>query len=178
MEYRPEGTLGDVALPAGWAWERPETVPTVNNDGYAALYTPSDTANYDYSILQGWDEQTGTVRRVVPLVVAKAEPKVELPAVEAQEYEKGTKLGEILLPEGWAWAEQDAALRLGEKTYTAVYTPSGSPKLPGSCAGGVGDGADRGAGAPKDVECAVDRQFGNRGFGCGRRPIAAHSFPQ
>lgn len=124
VEYRPEGTLGDVALPAGWAWERPETVPTVNNDGYAALYTPSDTANYDYSILQGWDEQTGTVRRVVPLVVAKAEPKVELPAVEAQEYEKGTKLGEILLPEGWAWAEQDAALRLGEKTYTAVYTPA------------------------------------------------------
>lgn len=124
VEYRPEGALGDIPLPAGWAWEQAQTVPAVNNQGYVAVYTPTDTDNYDYSALPGWDEQTGTVRQVVPLVVAKAEPEVEPPAIEAQEYSKGAKLSEIPLPAGWAWAEPDASLRLGEKAYTAVYTPA------------------------------------------------------
>ena len=123
VQYDPAGTLAGVALPAGWAWEEGGVVPTAGNEGYMAVFTPEDTDNYDYSGQEGWDALSGTIRRKVPLVVAKIEPEVQPPALEAQEYRKGAKLSDLPLPEGWAWAEPDAALRLGVQSYTAVYTP-------------------------------------------------------
>ncbi len=126
VEYDPAKTLADIPLPAGWSWEDGGALPTVGNDGYAAVFTPQDTDNYDYASQSGWDAQTGTIRRVVPLVVAKVEPQVQAPALEAQEYRKGARLEELPLPEGWSWAEPDAALRLGTQSYVAVYTPEDS----------------------------------------------------
>ena len=41
-------TLGDVTLPEGWAWDAPNTsVGNVGGNTFAAIYTPSDTTNYN-----------------------------------------------------------------------------------------------------------------------------------
>ena len=40
--------LSTVALPSGWAWKAPETVMNATGDqSFAAVYTPTDTANYN-----------------------------------------------------------------------------------------------------------------------------------
>lgn len=124
VEYSAAQTLSDIPLPEGWAWEQPDAVPVPSGQSYAAVYTPRDTDNYDYSAQDGWDAGAGVVRREVPLVVAKASPEVSTPKLESREYKAGEKLADIPLPEGWAWAEPDAALRLGAQGYTAVYTPA------------------------------------------------------
>ena len=64
------------------------------------------------------------MRREISLVVAKASPDVPTPQLEAREYQAGEKLADVPLPEGWAWAEPDAVLRLGAQGYVAVYTPA------------------------------------------------------
>lgn len=123
VEYDPSVNLSQIALPEGWAWEDGAQVPSVGNEGYDAIYTPRDTDNYDYSAQPGWDARSGTIRCRVPLVVAKAEPKVEVPAISARDFEKGAKLEDVPLPDGWSWQEPDAVLWLGEKGYIACYTP-------------------------------------------------------
>lgn len=41
-------TLGDVTLPEGWAWDAPNTsVGNVGDNTFAAIFTPSDTVNYN-----------------------------------------------------------------------------------------------------------------------------------
>lgn len=124
VEYDAAQALLDVPLPEGWAWEQPDAVPSPGTQSYAAVYTPRDTQNYDYSAQQGWDEQAGAVRREVQLVVAKASPQVQTPQLEAREFKPGEKLADVALPEGWAWADSSAALRLGAQGYVAVYTPA------------------------------------------------------
>lgn len=124
VEYSAAQKLSDVPLPEGWAWEQPDAVPLPAGQSYAAVYTPKDTDNYDYSAQSGWDAEAGVVRREVPLVVAKASPVVSVPELEEREYKAGEKLADVPLPEGWAWAEPDAALRLGAQGYVAVYTPA------------------------------------------------------
>ena len=124
VEYNAAQALSDVALPEGWAWEQPDALPSPGTQSYAAVYTPKDTQNYDYSAQQGWDEQAGVVRREVQLVVAKASPVVSTPQLEAREFKPGEKLADVALPEGWAWADSSAALRLGAQGYVAVYTPA------------------------------------------------------
>ena len=124
VEYSADAKLSDVSLPAGWAWEQPDTLPTPASKSYAAAYTPKDTDNYDYSAQEGWDAEAGVVRREISLVVAKASPDVPTPQLEAREYQAGEKLADVPLPEGWAWAEPDAVLRLGAQGYVAVYTPA------------------------------------------------------
>ncbi|MBN1892519.1 MAG: hypothetical protein JW780_07025, partial [Clostridiales bacterium] len=61
-----ESALSDSALTGGsgdgsFAWEAPDTVPTVINSGYNVIFTPSDTVNYL------------TVEQVVSIVVNKAD---------------------------------------------------------------------------------------------------------
>ncbi|MDR2865976.1 MAG: leucine-rich repeat domain-containing protein, partial [Methanomassiliicoccaceae archaeon] len=45
--YSPIGKLSDVSLPEKWQWADGSTIPTVDNAGYAAIFTPQDTHNYD-----------------------------------------------------------------------------------------------------------------------------------
>ncbi|MCL2786680.1 MAG: leucine-rich repeat domain-containing protein, partial [Methanomassiliicoccaceae archaeon] len=40
--YDPSATLSMITLPDGWEWTDGSTIPTVNNSGYYATYTPSD----------------------------------------------------------------------------------------------------------------------------------------
>ena len=51
-------------LKGGWNWQSADIVPTVNNSGYAAIFTPEDTTNYE------------TVTRTITVNVAKATPYI------------------------------------------------------------------------------------------------------
>ena len=51
-------------LKGGWNWQSADIVPTVNNNGYAAIFTPEDTTNYE------------TVTRTITVNVAKATPYI------------------------------------------------------------------------------------------------------
>ena len=41
-------TVGDneVTVDGSWSWENPDIVPTVDNEGYVAVFTPTDNVNY------------------------------------------------------------------------------------------------------------------------------------
>ena len=51
-------------LKGGWNWQSADIVPTVNNSGYAAIFTPEDTTNYE------------TVTRTITVNVTKATPYI------------------------------------------------------------------------------------------------------
>lgn len=73
VSYDPTKTLEDVTLPDGWAWVSKNTVPTVSNDGYAAVYTVPDYTNYNYTSVEGYNSSTYKVTRTVALTVSVAE---------------------------------------------------------------------------------------------------------
>lgn len=65
-------TLEAAQLPDGWVWADSSIVPTVQNSGYMACYTPGNTTNYDWAGVEGWNPETGKVERTVALTVNKA----------------------------------------------------------------------------------------------------------
>lgn len=66
-------TLNKVKLDNGWTWVDGNTVPTVNNNGYVAYYTPADVDNYDWSKVEGWNADKKCVEKTVVVTVNKAE---------------------------------------------------------------------------------------------------------
>lgn len=105
-------TLGDVPLPANWSWVDNSIVPTVGNSGYQAVYTPTDSKNYN-SI-------TGIN---VTVKVNKATPTYTVPtgltAIEGQ------NLADVELPNNFTW--EDALTTnvgtVGTHTFKVTYTP-------------------------------------------------------
>ena len=71
VTYDPNKTLADITLPDGWAWGDDTITPTVAINGYAAILTVDDN-NFNYSGVEGYDSQSNTVTRTVPLTVNKA----------------------------------------------------------------------------------------------------------
>ena len=65
--------LSEVGLTDGWAWVDGNTVPTVQNSGYVAYYTPADTDNFDWTGIYGWSTTNNRVERKVSVTVAKAD---------------------------------------------------------------------------------------------------------
>ena len=66
--------LSDAAFEdAAWEWADGNIIPTVNNGGYPACYTPADTSNYDWTAVAGWDASLEKVVRTVPVTVAPKE---------------------------------------------------------------------------------------------------------
>ncbi len=88
VTYHPSGRLDSVGLNGGsalwtvgadtvtvegaWGWKEISAVPTVENSGYTALFTPKDTLNYS------------TAECVVTVPVAKAAPYIAVPPQAAQ----------------------------------------------------------------------------------------------
>ena len=65
-------TLDTVGLTDGWTWDDGTTKPTVINSGYTAYFTPTDTANYDWESVTGWNATLKRVERIVAVTVNKA----------------------------------------------------------------------------------------------------------
>lgn len=118
-------TVGDnvVTVDGSWNWENPDMIPTVENDGYVAVFTPTDNVNYK------------PTTAVVTLALGKATPEItEKPTAAAITY--GQTLAESQLSGGtgnvagtFAW--KDGTVRPsvsdGDATpYEVVFTSSDS----------------------------------------------------
>ena len=70
-------TIGGVEtdVPGTWSWQKADIVPTADNMGYVAVFTPDDTKNYE------------PVTRTIPVAVEKVTPYVsEIPSATAIVY--------------------------------------------------------------------------------------------
>lgn len=118
-------TVGDneVTVDGSWSWENPDIVPTVDNEGYVAVFTPTDHVNYK------------PTTAVVTLSLGKATPEItEKPTAAAITY--GQTLTESQLSGGvgnvdgtFAW--KDGSVRPtvsdGDATpYEVVFTSTDS----------------------------------------------------
>ena len=118
-------TVGDneVTVDGSWSWENPDIVPTVDNEGYVAVFTPTDHVNYK------------PTTAVVTLSLGKATPEItEKPTAAAITY--GQTLAESRLSGGagnvagtFAW--KDGSVRPtvsdGDATpYEVVFTSTDS----------------------------------------------------
>ena len=103
VTYDPTATLAGVKLPSGWKWADASAVPTVKCGAYAAVFAPTDEqlASTDYSKVDGWDQATKTVKRLVALTVNKATPVITA-APSATDLVFGQTLGESSLTGGTA----------------------------------------------------------------------------
>ena len=117
-------TVGDnrVTVDGSWSWQNPDVVPTVDNNGYVAVFTPTDT-NY---------KQTTAV---VTLSVEKATPDItEKPTASAITY--GQTLAESTLSGGagnvagtFAWKDGDVKPTVSDDDatpYEVVFTSEDS----------------------------------------------------
>ena len=114
VTYDENLTLGNILLPDGWSWDDPSIVPSVDNNGYKATYTPKDTINYDYS-----DQN---LNPTLTLKVNKKDPIIEKELKITTFY--GTKLEAIKLPVGFYLEETGTLNEIGTFTYKATYHPS------------------------------------------------------
>lgn len=126
------GTVLDVngeVLAGAWSWQNGDIVPTVDNTGYTAVFTPDDTDNYE------------TVTKTIAVNVAKATPVIkENPS--ALEITYGDNLGKAALTGGTvtysdsddtvvagAFTWKDAAAKpvvadSNSRKFTVVFTPA------------------------------------------------------
>ncbi len=127
--------LSTIALNGGsttgaFAWKNGDTVPTVVNEGYEVVFTPTDKANYDWSALSGYDAQSGNIIRKVSIEVAKATPTVSAnPTASGITY--GAKLststltgGEASVEGAFAWKDGNTVPTVANEGYKVVFTPN------------------------------------------------------
>ena len=101
------------SLAGTWSFTGTNIIPTVNNKGYQAVFTPDDTNNYN------------TVTRTITVTVNKAAKAPNMPENAMTPAHSTKKVGNITLQEGWSWQEADKDTVLADGvavTATAVYT--------------------------------------------------------
>ncbi|MBQ2671080.1 MAG: hypothetical protein IJG06_10090, partial [Clostridia bacterium] len=59
--------LSEIPLPEGWEWTDDTIIPKVTNSGYEAKYTVTADPNYSWARIEGYDSETETVTRKLPL---------------------------------------------------------------------------------------------------------------
>ncbi len=118
-------------LAGGWSWQSTNVVPVVNNSGYIAVFTPTDSTNYE------------TVTRTITVNVTKATPYVATkPTASALTY--GQTLNQSVLSNGvihysetdstvvagsFAWKDTTVKPAVADSDTTAfevVFTPADS----------------------------------------------------
>ncbi len=140
--YNPSVVLADSDLTGGtvkgvdgnslagsWSWQTPGVVPVVNNSGYIAVFTPTDSRNYE------------TVTRTITVNVAKATPYIKT-AVAADAITYGATLKDSVLSGGvvqysetdetavagsWSWKEVTTKPVVADSNvtqYDVVFTPT------------------------------------------------------
>ncbi|MGN0507421.1 MAG: MBG domain-containing protein, partial [Lachnospiraceae bacterium] len=122
-------TGGTVSVAGSWSWQTANIIPTVNNSGYVAVFTPENTTNYN------------TVTKTITVTVSKATPYIETaPTAAAITY--GDTLGASTLSGGtvqysssdattvagsFAWKDSSVKPSVSDSdstTYRIVFTPS------------------------------------------------------
>ena len=101
------------SLAGTWSFTGTNIIPTVNNKGYQAVFTPDDTNNYN------------TVTRTITVTVNKAAKAPNMPEAAMTPAHSTKKVGNITLQEGWSWQEADKDTVLADGvavTANAIYT--------------------------------------------------------
>lgn len=118
--------LSAVGLTSGWIWVNADLVPTVQNAGYTAYYTPTDTDNFDWTSVEGWNATADRVERTVAVTVLQSNPVYTTPVGMTATY--GDTLTDINISawgSGWRWKESTTSVGdIGTKTFVAIFTPS------------------------------------------------------
>ena len=115
--------LSDSALTGGsaegtFAWEHPDTIPTVINSGYNVEFTPSDTDNYDYTGVE--------LTKNVSIIVIKATPVVTFPTADEITYEQPLSASELTGGSGdgsFEWENPTTIPTVVNSGYRVVFTP-------------------------------------------------------
>ncbi len=103
-----------------WQWQNANAAPTVVNGGYPVVFTPNDTANYDWSGV--------TLTKTVSISVNKATPgEVTWPVAAPVGY--GSRLSESALTNGagdgtWQWENASEIPTVVNSGYPVVFTPN------------------------------------------------------
>lgn len=134
--YHPTASLtnddlvgGTVNVEGSWSWQSANIIPVVNNSGYVAVFTPTDSTNYE------------TVTKTITVTVSKATPYIATaPTAAAITY--GDTLGASTLNGGtvqysdsdattvsgsFAWKDNAVKPSVSDSnttTYRLVFTPS------------------------------------------------------
>ncbi|MCM1493576.1 MAG: hypothetical protein NC180_10175, partial [Muribaculaceae bacterium] len=105
-------TVGDnenTEVPGAWTWKAVSIVPTVENEGYTAVFTPTDTKNYK------------PVETTVSVTVNPASTAPNTPASTKSVLNEVETVGAVELPNGWEWKGEDQSKELTVDTpVTAV----------------------------------------------------------
>ena len=117
VTYDPAKTLADVTLSEGWAWADDSIVPAVGNSGYSAALTVDD-GSYDYTGIEGYNAETHTVTRTVPLTVNKAE--VTAPTIASKPYNGEVQTADVPESDFYTVTENKGGTEPG--TYPVVLT--------------------------------------------------------
>ena len=137
-EYNPDAALTDSDMTGGsvtgadgsslagtWSFTGTNIIPTVNNKGYQAVFTPDDADNYN------------TVTRTITVKVTKATPAVvTVPAVAERVYNPAVALADSDMTGGsvtgadgnelagtWSFIGKNIIPTVNNKGYQAVFTP-------------------------------------------------------
>ena len=137
-EYNPDAALTDSDMTGGsvtgadgnelagtWSFTGKNIIPTVNNKGYQAVFTPDDADNYN------------TVTRTITVKVTKATPAVvTVPAVAERVYNPAVALADSDMTGGsvtgadgnelagtWSFTGKNIIPTVNNKGYQAVFTP-------------------------------------------------------
>ena len=110
----------DIAVEGTFTWKDAAVKPVVADSDsreFVLIFTPADTVNYD------------RVETEMTVSVRKAAAAPNMPGKTMNVSYSTTKVGEITLPENWAWQEADRDTLLEvEKTVTATALYTGADK--------------------------------------------------
>ena len=121
-----EMKVGNTVINGSWTWKTPSVIPTVENTGYVAVFTPEDSDNYV------------SVEETVTVVVSKATLHLATtPSSSVITYgqtlnDSSLSGGEVWLDSTnstevagtWKWAESTILPKAGIANYTVVFTPN------------------------------------------------------
>lgn len=120
--------LSTIVLPEGWKWEKETDIPTVTNSGYSAIYTVKDYNNYNWSKIEGYQEDKQEVTRNITVCVTRATGDVATDYIEPSGLSAiyGQTLADVTLPEGWIWDAPETSVGnviTNPNSFAATFTP-------------------------------------------------------
>ena len=101
----------DDQIAGSWSWKDSSIQPTAGTESFSAIFTPTDTDNYE------------TVESEVRVIIHKAVPEYSAPTGLTEVYHPDLTLANIIMPEGWSWNESGIKLAVPGGIYKATYTP-------------------------------------------------------
>lgn len=120
--------LSTIDLPEGWKWEKETDIPTVTNSGYSAIYTVKDYNNYNWTKIEGYQEDKQEVTRNITVSVTKATGDAATDYTEPSGLSAiyGQTLADVRLPEGWTWDAPETSVGnviTNPNSFVATFTP-------------------------------------------------------